>query len=127
MDFKIDLNEQHHSVSVNVTVNSTRGHEAIQDYFNKIQEITKEFFFSVTKQYVPVYLDDAGHNKILAIKTVRFHLGCGLKEAKDLVEAPKPTLLHPSMPKLQAVKFVAELESHGAKATGVPEKLRLML
>ena len=37
--------------------------------------------------------DTAGGNKVTAIKAVRAELGCGLKEAKDLVDAMTPELL----------------------------------
>lgn len=128
MEFKFELNQSPgHCVSVNINIISTTDNEKIQNYFSKIHEITREFFFSETKQYVPVYLDDAGPNKILAIKTVRKYLVNGIKEAKDLVEAPKPVLLHPNMHKLEALKFVKELEDVGAKASGIPEKLRVMM
>jgi len=54
--------------------------------------------------------------KIGVIKAVREHLGVGLKEAKDLVEAA-PGTIRARLFKDDAEKLQAQLESAGAKVT----------
>ncbi|MDR1597421.1 MAG: 50S ribosomal protein L7/L12 [Holosporales bacterium] len=63
-----------------------------------------------------VWLDDAGANKINAIKEVRAITGLGLKEAKDLVEGA-PKLVKGGVPKDEADKLKAKLEEAGAKVS----------
>ena len=61
-----------------------------------------------------VILNEAGANKIGAIKEVRAITGLGLKEAKDLVEAaPKP--VKENAPKAEAEDIKKKLEAAGAK------------
>ena len=61
-----------------------------------------------------VILASFGENKINVIKEVRAITGLGLKDAKDLVEAaPKP--VKQGIPKDEATKIKAQLESAGAK------------
>jgi large subunit ribosomal protein L7/L12 len=63
-----------------------------------------------------VILEDAGANKINAIKEVRAITGLGLKEAKDLVEgAPKP--VKQGVSKDEAEKIKKQLEEAGAKVS----------
>lgn len=63
-----------------------------------------------------VILEDAGANKINAIKEVRAITGLGLKEAKDLVEgAPKP--VKQAVSKDEAEKIKKQLEEAGAKVS----------
>ena len=63
-----------------------------------------------------VILDDVGPKKINVIKAVRQVTSLGLKEAKDLVESDKPTVLE-AVSKDKANEAKAILEAEGAKAT----------
>ena len=63
-----------------------------------------------------VILDDVGPKKINVIKAVRQVTSLGLKEAKDLVESEKPTVLE-AVSKDKANEAKAVLEAEGAKAT----------
>jgi large subunit ribosomal protein L7/L12 len=63
-----------------------------------------------------VVLTELGDKKISVIKVVREHTGLGLKDTKDLVEAPKPKVMQEGLTKAQAEAFVVELETWGAKA-----------
>jgi large subunit ribosomal protein L7/L12 len=63
-----------------------------------------------------VTLTELGDQKISVIKIVREHTGLGLKEAKDLVEAPKPKLIKEGLLEADADALVAELITKGAKA-----------
>jgi len=61
-----------------------------------------------------VILESAGDKKIQVIKEVRAITGLGLKEAKDLVDAPpKPVKTGVSKDEAEAIK--AQLEGAGAK------------
>ncbi len=62
-----------------------------------------------------VILDDVGPKKINVIKAVRQVTSLGLKEAKDLVESEKPTVLE-AVSKDKANEAKAILEAEGAKA-----------
>ena len=62
-----------------------------------------------------VILDDVGPKKINVIKAVRQVTSLGLKEAKDLVESDKPTVLE-AVSKDKANEAKAILEAEGAKA-----------
>ena len=65
---------------------------------------------------VTVTLEDAGANKIQAIKVVKDALGLGLKEAKDVVDAaPKP--LKEGITKEEADELKGKLEEVGAKVS----------
>ena len=59
-----------------------------------------------------VVLTAMGENKIAVIKAVRTISGLGLKEAKDLVEAPKT--LKESVSKEEAEEMKKQLEESGA-------------
>ena len=61
-----------------------------------------------------VILDDVGPKKINVIKAVRQVTSLGLKEAKDLVESDKPTVLE-AVSKDKANEAKAVLETEGAK------------
>jgi len=61
-----------------------------------------------------VILKDAGAQKIAVIKLVKDITGKGLKEAKDMVEAP-PQTLKENAPKEEAEKIKKDLEAVGAK------------
>jgi large subunit ribosomal protein L7/L12 len=61
-----------------------------------------------------VVLMEAGANKINVIKEVRAITNLGLKEAKTLVETP-PKAVKEGVPKEEADKLKAQLESAGAK------------
>jgi large subunit ribosomal protein L7/L12 len=63
-----------------------------------------------------VILEDAGANKINAIKEVRAITGLGLKEAKDLVEAA-PKAVKSGVSKDEADKIKKQLEDAGAKVS----------
>jgi len=63
-----------------------------------------------------VIIDDVGPKKINVIKAVRQVTSLGLKEAKDLVESDKPTVLE-AVSKDKANEAKAVLEAEGAKAT----------
>lgn len=63
-----------------------------------------------------VTLTELGEQKISVIKIVREHTGLGLKDAKDLVEAPKPKLIKEGLLKADAEALVAQLAAVGAKA-----------
>jgi len=63
-----------------------------------------------------VILDDVGPKKINVIKAVRQVTSLGLKEAKDLVESDKPTVLE-AVSKDKANEAKTVLEAEGAKAT----------
>lgn len=60
-----------------------------------------------------VELKEVGPNKINVIKIVREETGLGLKEAKDLVESPKPVIKE-GMSKTDAEKLIAKLKEAGA-------------
>jgi large subunit ribosomal protein L7/L12 len=61
-----------------------------------------------------VILDDVGPKKINVIKAVRQVTNLGLKEAKDLVEADKPTVLE-AVSKEKANEAKTIIEAEGAK------------
>ncbi len=61
-----------------------------------------------------VVLDDVGPKKINVIKAVRQVTNLGLKEAKDLVESDKPTVLE-AVSKDRANEAKGILEAEGAK------------
>jgi large subunit ribosomal protein L7/L12 len=61
-----------------------------------------------------VILDDVGAKKINVIKAVRQVTSLGLKEAKDLVESDKPTVLE-AVSKDKANEAKGILEAEGAK------------
>ncbi|MCC6804487.1 MAG: 50S ribosomal protein L7/L12 [Anaerolineae bacterium] len=61
-----------------------------------------------------VILDDVGPKKINVIKAVRQVTNLGLKEAKDLVESEKPTVLE-AVGKDRANEAKTILEAEGAK------------
>jgi len=63
-----------------------------------------------------VMLTDAGDQKINVIKVVREHTSMGLKDAKDLIEAPKPKLIREGMSRVDAEALVAALAAKGATA-----------
>ena len=63
-----------------------------------------------------VTLTNAGDQKISVIKIVREYTGLGLREAKDLVEAPKPKLVKEGMDCGEADALVAALVEKGASA-----------
>ncbi len=63
-----------------------------------------------------VILDDVGPKKINVIKAVRQVTSLGLKEAKDLVESDKPTVLE-AVSKDKANEAKTVLEAEGAKVT----------
>ncbi|MBM4777447.1 MAG: ribosomal protein L7/L12 [Archangiaceae bacterium] len=62
-----------------------------------------------------VALTEVGPNKILVIKEVRTATGLGLKEAKDLVEAPMPQSIKKGVTRETADALVAAFEKAGAK------------
>lgn len=61
-----------------------------------------------------VIIDDVGPKKINVIKAVRQVTNLGLKEAKDLVESEKPTVLE-AVGKDRANEAKTVLEAEGAK------------
>lgn len=61
-----------------------------------------------------VIIDDVGPKKINVIKAVRQVTNLGLKEAKDLVESEKPTVLE-AVSKDRANEAKGILETEGAK------------
>ena len=61
-----------------------------------------------------VTLADVGPKKINVIKVVRALTNLGLKEAKDMVESERPTVLE-AVSKDAAAKAKADLEAEGAK------------
>ena len=63
-----------------------------------------------------VTLTDMGDQKINVIKIVREYTALGLKEAKDLVEAPKPVLIREGLTRAEADALVAALTAKGATA-----------
>src|SRR4051812_41746465 len=63
-----------------------------------------------------VTLTDMGEQKINVIKIVREYTGLGLKEAKDLVEAPKPKLIREGLTRAEAEALVVALAGKGATA-----------
>lgn len=65
------------------------------------------------KSEFDVILKDAGANKINVIKVVRAITGLGLKEAKDLVDAP-PKPVKTGVAKDEAEKIKKELTDAGA-------------
>lgn len=63
-----------------------------------------------------IHLDEAGSDRVKAIKVVREITGLGLKEAKDLVDAA-PKMLKEGVKKEEAQEFKKKLEEAGAKAS----------
>ena len=63
-----------------------------------------------------VVLTDTGAKKISVIKIVREATGLGLKNTKDLVEAPKPQLVRDGLSRAEADALAAELVAAGATA-----------
>ena len=63
-----------------------------------------------------VVLTDSGTQKINVIKVVRQATGLGLKDSKDLVEAPKPKLVRAGLSRVEADALVVALVASGAKA-----------
>lgn len=68
-----------------------------------------------------VMLTDAGTQKISVIKVVRQYTTLGLKDAKDLVEAPKPKLIRDGLSRKDAEALVAALAAVGASAEVHPK------
>lgn len=62
-----------------------------------------------------VVLTEPGPNKILVIKEVRTATGLGLREAKELVEAPMPQPIKKGVTRAAADALVAAFEKAGAK------------
>jgi large subunit ribosomal protein L7/L12 len=62
-----------------------------------------------------VVMTNFGANKIAVIKAAREETGLGLKEAKDLVEAP-PAVIKEGISKADAEKIKKKLEEAGATA-----------
>ena len=63
-----------------------------------------------------LHLDNAGADRVKAIKVVREITGLGLKEAKDLVDAA-PKLVKEGLSKADSEKWKKSLEEAGAKAS----------
>lgn len=63
-----------------------------------------------------VLLTDAGPQKINIIKIVREYTALGLKDAKDLVEAPKPKLVRAGLSRDEATALLSALTAQGASA-----------
>jgi large subunit ribosomal protein L7/L12 len=63
-----------------------------------------------------IWLDEAGQDRVKAIKVVREITGLGLKEAKDLVDAA-PKMLKDGVSKADGEGFKKKLEEVGAKAS----------
>ena len=63
-----------------------------------------------------VMLTEAGQQKIQVIKIVREYTSLGLKDAKDLVEAPKPVMIRDGLSLTEADALVAALKQVGATA-----------
>lgn len=63
-----------------------------------------------------VTLTDAGDQKINIIKIVREYTLLGLKDAKELVEAPKPKLIREGLTRTECDALVTALTAKGAKA-----------
>ncbi|MBN8548454.1 MAG: 50S ribosomal protein L7/L12 [Deltaproteobacteria bacterium] len=63
-----------------------------------------------------IWLDEAGQDRVKAIKVVREITGLGLKEAKDLVDAA-PKLLKDGVSKADGESFKKKLEEVGSKAS----------
>jgi large subunit ribosomal protein L7/L12 len=72
-----------------------------------VEEQEEQTEFNVT-------LADVGPKKINVIKVVRALTNLGLKEAKDMVESERPTVLE-GVSKDAAAKAKADLEAEGAK------------
>lgn len=68
-----------------------------------------------------VMLTGAGAQKISVIKVVRQYTTLGLKDAKDLVEAPKPKLIREGLSRKDADAFAAALAAVGASAEVHPK------
>ena len=83
------------------------------DYFNRVRDAVQMLF----PRLVPVVLllDSAGGNKIQVIKVVREITGVGLKQAKDMVEAPVGTALMSFDDTRHAERAAKKLEDAGAK------------
>lgn len=126
MEFKIDLKDTYHAVSVTVDVRAESDQERVQEYLKKIEEVTNNFFFDYPEKFIPVYLEDSGPNKLHCIKTVRECINMGLKEAKDLVEAPKPVCLSEGMPRALAIELKNKLQACGASAVAGPARFHVM-
>ena len=62
-----------------------------------------------------VLLEQCGPNKIAVIKVIREYTGLGLREAKDLADAP-PCVLAESLHPARASRFCAALAAVGARA-----------
>ncbi len=64
----------------------------------------------------PIFLQDAGPNKIMVIKVIREHVGCGLADAKAFVDrAPCPLVEWSNAERLNA--FRQALVDAGATVT----------
>ncbi len=83
------------------------------DYFNRVRDAVQMLFPRLGP--VVVLLDSAGGNKIQVIKAIREITGLGLKQAKDMVEAPLGTALLSFDDPHQAEKAAKKLEAAGAK------------
>ena len=68
------------------------------------------------KSTFDVVLEDAGSNKIAAIKAVKDILGCGLTEAKTFVESA-PKAIKEGVSKEEAEEIKKKLEEAGAKVS----------
>lgn len=83
------------------------------DYFNRVRDAVQMLF----PRLGPIVLvfDSTGGNKIQVIKVVREVTGLGLKEAKDVVEAPLGTAVMSFDDPHQAERAAKKLEAAGAK------------
>lgn len=115
MEFINQYTDIHHSVNfaINVKAPATEN-EKVKEYFEAVNKLTREFFFALGDTNMPLYLLSPGLNKINVIKVIRDVLGCGLKEAKDMVESPLPYELSSGMPREKVLEAKRSLESAGA-------------
>lgn len=118
-DFKLEFKD--HNITLLVQVNITSNSPKVTEYIDAVDKLTRELYFELQEKTIPVYLASVPHNnKISCIKAVRLYVPgpngtLGLKEAKDLVEAPKPVCISPSMSRANALKLKQVLEENGAE------------
>ncbi len=85
----------------------------IFDYFNRVRDAV-QMLFPVLGPVV-VLLDSVGPNKIQVIKAIREITGLGLKETKEMVEAPLGTALLSFDDPRHAESEARKLEAAGAR------------
>jgi len=88
-------------------------------FIELMQQLDPQWLAVVTRR-CDVVLVETGRTLIPLIRTIRELTGYGLKEAKDLVDAPKPAKVRSDLPYVEALEAAARLDATGARAALLP-------